>query len=353
VSSIVKGRSAGKPYSVRFRDPSGASRERAFATLAEARAFKTDADHAARYGNPVDTRAARGPFGELALAWIAAAPVGERSRDTYRAAYSKHVASAFAGRTLAQVAGDRDAVTNLLNVTIAHLSIATRTRVRMVIVATLDEAVKAGKIAAHRCGGIALNSSGQGREVTARTFTYAGRAQTDAIAERAGIAVQLMRWCGLRIQEALAVERSDFRDGGAVLRVSGQATRDGRSKVALKKRQPGQYRDVPVPAHLRAMVAALPDGPVQPGRGRRFEQAESVRGRFMRAAAAAGLAGTFTPHAMRHAWVSDLLTRGVPITVVAQYAGHRDVRVTYAVYGHLLPSSSEQVVTVLDRAAAA
>ena len=197
MSSIVKGRSKGKPYSVRYRDASGSSRERAFATVSEARAFRTDTDHAARYGNPVDTRAGRAAFGPLAEAWIAAAPVGPRTRATYASAYRAHAAPVLGRRTLAQAAADRDTVTELLNVTMHDLSIAMRTRVRLIITAVLDEAVSAGKIAAHRCGGIALNGSGQDREVTPREFTYPSQAQTAAIAERAGIAVHLMRWCGL------------------------------------------------------------------------------------------------------------------------------------------------------------
>ena len=44
----------------------------------------------------------------------------------------------------------------------------------------------------------------------------------------AGICVWLMRGCGLRIEEALAVEKADFRENGTILRVYQQATRDGR-----------------------------------------------------------------------------------------------------------------------------
>jgi integrase len=69
-----------------------------------------------------------------------------------------------------------------------------------------------------------------------------------------------MRGCGLRIQEALAVQTSCFRDGGRTLRVYEQARRDGHGTMALKHRRPGQHRDIPVPGYLRAMVQDLPDG---------------------------------------------------------------------------------------------
>jgi hypothetical protein len=48
----------------------------------------------------------------------------------------------------------------------------------------------------------------------------------------------------VRICEALAVQKSDFRDGGRTLWVSGQTSRDDRRKVALKHRKLGEYRDV-------------------------------------------------------------------------------------------------------------
>jgi hypothetical protein len=53
----------------------------------------------------------------------------------------------------------------------------------------------------------------------------------------AGVCVWLMRGCGLRIEEALAVEKKDFCDNGTILRVCRQATRDGRDAVPLKKRK--------------------------------------------------------------------------------------------------------------------
>jgi hypothetical protein len=81
-------------------------------------------------------------------------------------------------------------------------------------------------------------------------FVFPTFAQITYLAERIGIVVWLMRGCGLRIAEALAVEKGDFRNGGKTLRVSGQASRDGRSKVHLKHRKAGEYRDAPVPAWL-------------------------------------------------------------------------------------------------------
>ena len=43
-----------------------------------------------------------------------------------------------------------------------------------------------------------------------------------------------------------------------------------------------------------------------------------------------------------------MLNKGVPITDVARWLGHRDVRVTYRIYGHLVPSAASLAIAVLD-----
>jgi hypothetical protein len=71
--------------------------------------------------------------------------------------------------------------------------------------------------------------------------------ETKRPVQGAGICVWPMRGCGLRIEEALAVCKEDFKQNGTYLRVMWQASRDGREKMPLKHRRPGEFRDVPVP----------------------------------------------------------------------------------------------------------
>jgi hypothetical protein len=101
------------------------------------------------------------------------------------------------GRKLAQVAGDRDAVLDLLTETIGDLSICPRRQARMIIEGTLDEAVKAGKIREHRIGGIELADNGTRHDRT--DFVFPAHAQVrfpadgDDETRGAGICVWLMR----------------------------------------------------------------------------------------------------------------------------------------------------------------
>ena len=164
----------------------------------------------------------------------------------------------------------------------------------------------------------------------------------------AGLCVWLMRGCGLRIEEALAVCKEDFIEDGTVLRVAWQASGDGTKREPLKHRKAGEYRDVPVPSWLWEMVEDMPVGPLTPGNGKLFQRYGTVYFRFMRATEVAGIPDGFTPHSLRHAFASAMLARGVQITELAHFLGHRDINVTHQVYGHLLPSAAKRAVAALD-----
>jgi integrase len=97
------------------------------------------------------------------------------------------------------------------------------------------------------------------------------------------------------------------------------------------------------------MVRSLADGPLTPGNGKRtFRLYGTVYQRFTSAARNAATPAGFTPHSLRHASASAMLTKSVPITGVAHWPGHRDVRVTFRIYGHLVPSAAARAITVLD-----
>jgi hypothetical protein len=66
----------------------------------------------------------------------------------------------FGDKTLAQVAQDRDGMTELLTVTMKHLSNTPRRQARLVIVGTCDEAVKVGRLERHNLADIKLADHG-------------------------------------------------------------------------------------------------------------------------------------------------------------------------------------------------
>jgi integrase len=305
------------------------------------------------------SRSGKQNFGEAVEAFISHLAVTDNSRKSYTSTYRNHVKPVFGARTLAQVAKDRDGVLEHLSVTMRHLNDTSRQQTRMLIVGTCEEAVKSEKIGKHLLDGIELVAKGRMKLRTDFIFptydqikTVADGAEMENRSKSvmgAGVMVWLMRGCGLRIEEALAVCKEDFIEDGAILRVMWQASRDGSEKMPLKHRKQGEYRDVPVPSWLWEMVKDAPEGPLMPGtNGKLFKRYQVMFGRFKNAARAAGIAEGFTPHSLRHAYASAMLARGVQITELAHFLGHRDINMTHNIYGHLLPSAAKRAVAALD-----
>jgi integrase len=347
MSVIISGKNPRKPHTVRYW-VDGKQREKSFATAKEAKDFKIKVDHDLRARIFVDDKLGREKFSTAASAWIQRKAIAAGTKSNYGYILSAHINRVLGDRTLAGVANDRDAVIDLLVNRMAHLSYSRKKMARLIIVGVLDEAVTAGKVGSHRLANIELTNTGRNNDQS--DFVFPAHDQLTAIAEGLGplgLTIWLMRGCGLRVQEAVAVQKSSFRDDGKTLRIYEQAKRDGYGIQALKHRKAGEYRDIPVPGYLWELVKDLPDGYLFMTAGR-FPVYNTYLDNFKRLARKAGIAGGFTPHSLRHAFVSALLTRGVAITDVAKWVGHRDINVTYAVYGHLVPSAAARAVSVLD-----
>lgn len=307
----------------------------------------------------VDPKLGSGRFRDECEKWIERHPGTEGTRRTYRGVLRAHVGPVLGDRTLAAVAQSRDDVIDLLTGRLGGKSNALRKQARALISGVLDEAVRAGKITLHRCGDIPLPENGSAANHD--DFVFPSRTQLDVLANgiagnadrpaepgiRHPLTVWLMRGCGLRIEEAIAVQKSCFRENGTVLRVFEQATRDGSGTVPLKHRKAGEYRDTPVPSYVWDMVKDLPDGYFFMRDGK-LPSYSSYRHQFLAGVARAEIPAGFTPHSLRHAFASALLSHGVPITDVAKWLGHRNINVTFAIYGHLVPSAASRALQVLN-----
>jgi integrase len=346
VSVIVKGKNANKPFTVRFW-VDGKQKERSFVTRKEAQDFQIKTDHDVRAQIFVDDKLGRENFGEAATRWISSLPKSEQTKLAYANVLNVHVMPVFGSSTINQVANDREAVSQLVTGTMSHLSHTRRQKALYIIRTVLEEAVKSGKLNSHRLSDIELADNGTTNDHS--DFVFPDHKQLVQVAEGLnghGLTIWLMRGCGLRIAEALAVKKSDFRDGGKTLRVSEQVLRSG-NIGPLKARKVGEFRDIPVPSYLWSMVESLPDGYLFMRNGR-FLTYSTYLESFKRHAGKAGITENFTPHSLRHAFVSALLSRGVAITDVAQWLGHRDISITFSVYGHLIPSAAAKAVCILD-----
>lgn len=160
-------------------------------------------------------------------------------------------------------------------------------------------------------------------EVDARAALAAAADQDPRpwIAKRDAAILTLLYGAGLRIGEALALDRRDAPAGPA-MRVVGKG---------------GKERVVPVLPVIAETVAdyldacphALgPDGPLFVGvRGGRLN-ASQVQAMVRRLRAALGLPETATPHALRHSFATHLLASGGDLRTIQELLGHASLSTT-------------------------
>jgi len=356
-----------------FADEMDAGKRVRYGTgLKKARDFQLELTRGKRAqgGTYVDPKAGAELFGPAAEAFIMSGAVHAvpGTRKLYLSCYRANVRPLFAHRTLAQMTTQATAeeAAGLLNVTMAGMSATYRRNARMIITGTMDAAARADKVARHRLTGIRLTDTArpaaapdddddeaggfvfitddqvrqlaEGTPVTGRT----GRARTIA---GVGIAAWLQRTMGLRIREALGVEKADFRtrkNGERYLRLRSQASRDGRTRAPLKHRSEGEGRNVPVPDMVWDMVAAMPDGPLCPGpRGTRFMPYNAARTRFAAIMNVMGVEG-YTTHSLRHQFASECLDDGMNIMDLSAALGHADPSITLRTYVHAMPDAEQR-----------
>jgi site-specific recombinase XerC len=150
-----------------------------------------------------------------------------------------------------------------------------------------------------------------------------------------------MYGCGLRIGEALADPLPHKPDSTLPIREQVNPVAQLRP---LKFRVAGQFRDIPLPAYVAEAIdkhiashGTTPDGYLFQGRMHKLVIRRTYQEDFDRSAARAGLPPEFTPHSLRHCYASIALAKGIPITEVSRWLGHKSIAVTHETYGHLVP----------------
>lgn len=356
MATIIKGKNANKPYTVRYW-VDGKQRERSFTTRREASDFSAKTEHDTRAGIFHDASLGKISFVEYASQVLDTYAVAPGTIALYRSVLNAWVGPWAKGRTLATIASDREGAVKLVNADMVNgngelLSKNRRQLAMSMITLALDEAMHNDRIVKHSMAGIRIkddNKVNGDRD----DFVYPTYAQISALAESMNgyaLAIWLMRACGLRISESLAVHKEHFIENGTVLRVRQQSTKDGRNAAPLKARKSGDYRDVPVPGYLWDMVKDMPNGPLMsPATTAPYFAYNTVHVSLMRNAAKLGIPAGFTAHSLRHRFATKLLENGVSLTTVSKFLGHADTRITSKVYAHVLKSSVTDARAILDR----
>jgi len=162
---------------------------------------------------------------------------------------------------------------------------------------------------------------------------------------------------GLRVGEAVRIERRDFRDTGTP-----------HPRLHVRCGKGGKDRFVPLSPAMVAELRAwwqthrhptfLFPGPtagwrerVQPAdaaqRAATHLSVSAVQNTFRLARATAGLPVAATVHTLRHCYATHLLEEGVSLRLISQYLGHASLETT-VIYTHLTPLNEARTRAALD-----
>ncbi|MGP1674410.1 MAG: site-specific tyrosine recombinase XerD [Candidatus Limnocylindrales bacterium] len=160
--------------------------------------------------------------------------------------------------------------------------------------------------------------------------------------------LELLYAAGLRVSEAINLDREDLSIDGAFVRVIGKGDKERLVPIGeVSIDWLGAWLEGPRAALLdQDHVAPVRGGPLFLGdRGRRLarQQAWAAVGR---AAERAGLDGKVSPHTLRHSFATHLLEGGADLRVVQELLGHASISTTQ-LYTHL---TGERIRDVYRRA---
>jgi integrase/recombinase XerD len=160
--------------------------------------------------------------------------------------------------------------------------------------------------------------------------------------------LELLYAAGLRISEALSLDREELSLEGGFVRVIGKGNKERLvpvGEVALDWL--GRYLDEVRPAwQVRGDVDPLRGGPLFiSNRGHRLGR-QAAWTIVKRAARVAGLGDRVTPHTLRHSFATHLLEGGADLRIVQELLGHASISTTQ-LYTHL---SGERIREVYARA---
>jgi integrase/recombinase XerD len=183
---------------------------------------------------------------------------------------------------------------------------------------------------------------------TDRLLSAAGGEDGDARGLRERALLELLYAAGLRISEAIGLDREDLSTGGAFVRVIGKGDKERLVPVGdvaldwLARWVEGPRAALLVVGH----VAPGRGGPLFLGdRGGRLARQQAWAA-VKRAAARAGLAERVSPHTLRHSFATHLLEGGADLRIVQELLGHASISTTQ-LYTHL---TGERIRDVYSRA---
>ncbi len=167
-----------------------------------------------------------------------------------------------------------------------------------------------------------------------------------ALGARDRALLELLYACGLRVSEALGLDREDISLAEASVRVIGKGDRERRLPIGdIALAALAHYMEDVRPqllARAGPQVATRRGGPLFVSqRGARLGRMAAWR-LIRHAALVGGVKGHVTPHTLRHSFATHLLEGGADLRVVQELLGHASITTTQ-LYTHLTGERIRQV----------
>jgi integrase len=329
---------------------------RTFQSLAEAKAWRTDAQTALRQGT---LSAARSPLlGDAAAAWLVGAEAGSirnRSGDVYKPSAIRGYEQALRLRVLPALGalrvneirrGEVQALIDRL-LSAGHNPSTIRNTL-LPLRAIFRRALTRGAIAVNPTVGLELPAV-RGRRDRIATPDEAAALLGALDRDRALWATAM--YAGLRLGELMALDWQHVDLDDDVIRVRWSYDQRECKRVAPKSR--AGVRTVPIPGVLRTYLSEhrLPTGrPRGFVFGRDPERPFAPQAIYDRADRSWSTVGLqrIRPHECRHTFASFMIAAGVNAKALSIYMGHSSVTITFDRYGHLMPGNEAEAASLLD-----
>jgi integrase len=285
-------------------------------------------------------------LGAVARQWLAfmEGRVSDGSWSAYRTRVNLHIIPLLGTRRLTALkTKDVDQWQAALET--KGLAVATRREIRSTLVIIIEWA-QARDLVTRNVAALSPGPRGSGKKVDTLT-----KAQAKAVLEkvqdwRLEAAVILMVMTGLRIGETLGLRWSDITEGSVT--VAGQlVTKPSLHYQPFPKTDSG-YRTIDLPLKAQAALGA-PGDPSDyvflTASGRLIDPSTLAMELKQRTR---DLGVNVHPHKLRHTAASLMIDAGVPIEIVSKVLGHKSIRTTLDVYGHLLDNGRGAAASAMD-----
>jgi integrase len=327
-----------------------------FATVAEAKAWRTDVQVALRRGTM--RAGATGTLREAAEAWLEGVKSGairNRSGHAYKPSAIRGYETALVTRVLPALGGSR--LSEIRRVDLQDfadrlcadgLDPSTVRNTLMPLRAIFRRAVARGEVGVNPTSGLELPAMEGVRDRIASPAEAASLLA--ALPERDRALWATAMYAGLRRGELLALRWEDVDLAAGVIHV--ERSWDAKEGDVGPKSRAGR-RTVPIPAVLRDYLV---EHKLRSGRhvglvfGTSYTQPftpSNVRKRANAAWIRAGLE-PIGLHECRHTFASLMIAAGVNAKSLSAYMGHSSVTITLDRYGHLMPGNESEAASLLD-----